>query len=727
MIETDSSKSISRRKFIKLSGLSGAVLALGFSLPVLGTEAEETSVLHNLSSGAVAAELGPFILIDSTGKVTLMAHRPEMGQGTFQALPLIIAEELEVPFDKVTIQIAPIDSKFGNQSAGGSNSVKGSWNTLRKAGAAAREMLVKAASQKWQANVDDCFAKNGNVINRTTKASLSYGELVEMASKLDVPQEPKLKDPKDFKLIGKSLPRPDILNKVNGTAQFGIDMALPGMLYASIERSSVFHGKVTKFDDTAAKAIKGVKYVLLSERKINKHTLQGVAVVADSYYAATQGRKALKIEWHNGVHEQFSSKGLSQQYRELAKTDGLTDKNEGDFEKAFAGATNKVEATYELPFAAHATMEPQNALAYVKGDTCEIWASTQVPANAKSSVAKYLGIPEQNVTVHLTFNGGGFGRRLYPDPIMEAVYLSKQTGAPIKLIWTREDDMSQGPFRPGTYSDLKGALDATGNLVALQHKVVAPSLGFDSNPQYDRTKVDRGVLEGISESAYEVPNFRTQFVLAETDVPIAAWRSVYSSTTAFAHECFIDELAVAAKKDPLAFRLGMAHKSERVKQVLTALAEKSAWNKPLPKGWGKGVAVWEFFAGLCGHVVFVSKKAGKPIKIEKVVAVIDSGITINPDNVKAQTEGNIIMALTAALKDEILFENGKAVKQNFHDYRMLRINETPIIEVHMLTNLDKPRGVGEPGFPPLAPALANAIFSATGKRIRKLPFDLETV
>lgn len=722
-------KSIDRRKFLKVSGVSGTALVLGFSLPGFGGEEQTDSILRKIDpSKVLSVEVNPFIIIENTGKITLMATKPDMGQGTYQTMPLLIAEELEVDINQIHIAKAVTEKKYGDQSVGGSNSVKGMWLPLRKAGAAAREMLVKAAAQSWKTDESDCYAEKGKVIHRPTKRSLTYGELVETASKFEVPKEPKLKEPKDFKLIGKAIHRADVPLKISGKAGFGMDVEVPGMLYASIERSPVFYGKVVSFDDTEARKIKGVRHVLNAERKLNKNIFSGVAVVADSYYAALQGRRALKITWDNqGNDQKISTEAIYNEYRELAKTEGLTDTNVGDFSAAFTSAAKQLEAQYELPYVAHAPMEPQNATVSVKGDQCEVWAPTQVPDWALGEIATYLQIPPENIRLNVTFLGGGFGRRLFFDSIMEAAYLSKQLQAPIKVVWTREDDTTQGPFRPGTLSVLKGALDANGKLVAFQHKIVSPSIDYDNFPGYDKNKPNESVMEGVSKNAYEIPNFRTNHVFVENILPLGWWRAVYSSTTTFAHESFIDEMAVAAGKDPLQFRLDMLGKSPKIQRVLSLLAEKSGWNKPLPKGWGKGVAVWEFFAGLCGHVVLVSKTEGKPLKIEKVISVIDCGIAVNPDNVKAQTEGNVVMALTAALKDAITFEGGKAVQKNFDAYRMLRINETPLVEVHIVPSEESPIGVGEPGMPPLAPALCNAIFHATGKRIRNLPFDLESV
>jgi isoquinoline 1-oxidoreductase beta subunit len=726
MLNNPTKPHMNRRKFIQLSGLSGAVLALGFSIPLPGKDKEMS--LENIGTDTpLAKEITPFILIDSAGKIVLINHKPEMGQGTWQAMPVIVAEELDVRLDQVEIQMAKADKKYGDMGVGGSNSVKGSYMHLRKAGAAAREMLVMAAAQTWKVTPAECTTKEGMVYHKGSTRKASYGELVEKASTLAVPKEPRLKDPKTFKLIGKPVPRPDVLEKVDGTAKFGIDVKVPNMLYASVERAPVFHAKVKSVDDTKAKAVPGVKQVLQSERKLNKNTFYGVAVLADNYYAALQGRKALKIQWDTQGHDKVNSQTLYAKFKDLSQAEGHIAHSKGDFEKAYLASAKKLEAVYELPFAAHAPMEPQNCVAHVQDNKCEIWAPTQVPDWARGEVAKYLNMPEENIILHITYLGGGFGRRLFFDSIMEAVHLSKQAGVPVKSVWSREDDMTAGPFRPGTLSVMKGGIDAAGKPLAFQHKVVAPSIGYDNFGSKDPSKrEDEGAMEGIKDSAYDFANVKYHNIYAETTMPLGWWRAVYSTTTAFAHESFVDEMAHAAGKDPLQFRLNLITINTRMKKLLTFLGEKSGWSKPVPKGWGKGVAIWQFFAGQAGHVVFVSKNNGQ-LKIEKIVAAIDCGTAVNPDNVKAQVEGATVMAMMAAMKDEITFEGGKAVQTNFHNYRMMRINEIPPIEVHILPSTEKPDGVGEPGLPPLAPALGNAIFAATGKRIRKLPFKIEEV
>jgi isoquinoline 1-oxidoreductase beta subunit len=639
----------------------------------------------------------------------------------------MIAEELEVSLDQVTIKQTGGEKKFGGgQSAGGSASIRTGYQSMRKVGASAREMLIKAASQQWNVPVTECYAENAKVFHKPTGKSIGYGELAETASKVEVPKSPNLKDPKDFKILGKKSPRPDVPLKVNGKAIFGIDISVPGMVYASIERCPVFGGQLVSFDATAAKKVKGVIAVETCERNIAGQKSEGVAVIAENYWAAVQGRKALVIKWDYQGNENFNSKTFEQSLRDAAKDEGAVQHKQGDFDKAFTEASVKLEAFYETPVVSHSPLEPMNCVAsWYDGNKVEIWTSTQVPGSIMNEIPRTFGVPAENVKVNVTFNGGGFGRRLYPDYVMETVQLTKKIGKPVKAIWTREDDTRNGPFRPMTYSAMKAALSPDGKAIAFQHKVISPTLG--GKKDYDKTKADGTMTEGISEQKYEIEHMKNSFVYHYIHVPMVAWRSVTSSTLAFAHECFIDEMAIKAKKDPMAFRLGMLTKESDTKTILQKLKEVSHWDKPLPAGWGRGVAQYEFFAGQAGYVVEVSKK-GTGIKIEKVYAVIDLGTVVNPDTVEAQVQGAAVMALTAAIKSGITFEKGETVQSNFHNNQLVRINEMPKVEVHILANGGpKIKGVGEPGLPPFAPALCNAIYAATGKRIRRLPFDINKI
>jgi isoquinoline 1-oxidoreductase beta subunit len=717
----------SRRDFLKAAGLTGAAFALG-----LTTNNVHASPVLNLSALPESVELTPYILIEKSGKITIMNPRPEIGQGTFQAIPALIAEELEVPLDKVTIRQTGGETKFGgmwSQAVGGSGSVRGGYLSMRKVGASAREMLIKAASDQWTVPVAECVAENATIIHKPSGRKLTYGQLAETAAKLPVPKEPKLKDPAQFTMLGKPMPRPDVPLKVTGQATFGIDSKVPNMVYASIERSPILGSKLVSFDAAQALKIKGVKQAVKVERVVGKNHYQGVAVIADNYWAALQGRKALKVTWDHQGYDTFNSVDFEKQLRDLAKSDGVIGHNTGDFDKTFAESPNQLEAFYETPILSHSTMEPMNALAHYQPDgKVTLWLSTQGGDLTRQEVARVLGVPMDNVTVHVQFNGGGFGRRITQDFASEAAMLSKTIGKPVKVIWTREDDTQLGPFRPMTFSAMRGALSADGKAVALQHKVIAPSIDATMNETYDKTKPDGTMLEGTNEQKYDIPNLNTRYVHADIHIPMTYWRSVTSSTLAFAHECFLDEMAHKAGQDPMAFRLSMLSKDSDTKRVLEKLKEVSGWDTPLPAGKGRGVAQWDFFAGLAGQVVEVSKTKDGGLTVDKVYCVIDLGTVVNPDNVKAQVEGSVAMALTAALKDGITFEKGQAVQANFDKNRMMRINEMPIVEVHILAEGGPTiKGVGEPGLPPLAPALANAVFAATGTRIRRLPFDLEKV
>ena len=716
--------SIDRRKFLKLSGITGTGFLIG-----LNAGFANTAAVGNLPEAPDLYEFTPLINIEKSGKITLFNTRPEIGQGTWQSVPSMIAEELEVTLDQVTIVQTGGQKKYGpTQWVGGSSSIRGGYNELRKAGAATREMLQKAAAASWNVPFDECYAADGKIFHKPTGKSFGYGELAEAASKLEVPASPKLKDPKDFKLLGKATPRPDVPLKSSGRAVFGIDAVTPGMVYASIDRCPVMGSKLISFDDSATKKVKGVLQVVTSERIVGIYRYETIAVIADNYWAALQGRKALKVIWNHLGKDAFNSKTFETKLRSLASQEGLLDHSQGDFDKSFSTAPLKLEAFYETPFVSHSPIEPMNCLAsWTAGNKLEIWTSTQVPGSVVSDTAKEFGIPEENITLHTLFNGGAFGRRLIHDYVMEAVDISKKIGKPVKTIWTREDDTQQGPFRPLTFSAMKAGLSADGKPIAFQHKVIAPSLEATLEKNNDKTKINKTMTEAISEQKYEIPNMKNSYVAADFDMPLLYWRAVTSTTLAFAHECFIDEMALKTKKDTLAYRLDIVKKGSDTEKVLRKLKEVSNWNKPLPAGWGRGVAQYEFFAGLCGQVVEVSKK-GKGIKIEKVYAVIDMGTVVNPDTVKGQVEGAIVMAISAAIKSGITFDKGQTVQTNFHNNQILRINEMPVVEVHIIADGGEViKGAGEPGLPPLAPALCNAIYAATGKRIRRLPFDINNI
>lgn len=714
------SSTIPRRKFLKISAMSGTFLALGY-LSIFG---ENPKIINlDLEDGNTESELNPYIFIDNAGKIILFNHRPEMGQGTFEAIPMIIAEELEVDIANITIMPSPADrAKYGDQMVVGSQSIHRNYDLMRRVGASAKEMLITAAAGKWNISAEKCYAENAMVINRNTGAKFSYGDLVADARKLKAPENPTLKDPKDFKIIGKSLPRRDIPSKLNGEAQFGIDIEVPGMLYASIERSPVILGKLVSFNDEKAKAVKGVKYVLKTQREVFGQIRVGVAVVADNYWAALQGRKMLEVRWDNGDLETWTTQKIKDDYLNASRQPEEVFEQKGDFEKTFNDAPIKIEASYETPYQTHAPMEPMNATVSLEKDKCEFWGSTQNPNGMKDFLSRKYGIPEENVKINYTFMGGAFGRRSLTDVVEEAADLSKQTGAPVKVIWTREDDLTQGPFRACSLNVCRGAIDNDGNLVSLEHKVICQDI---RNQNGNNPKPTDGIAGGIN-TEYAIPDFKISGVLRKFYIPVSYWRSVYHSTNCFAHESFIDELAYAAKKDPLDFRLSLLKNHKRYTQVLQKVAEKSDWYKPREKNTGKGVAIVERSGAFVAMVVEVKRLQGK-ILPTKIITAIDCGTPVNPDIIKAQTEGCIVMGLTATYKSGLTIDKGKMVEQNFNTYKMLRIEESPEIEVYVIESNEQPQGAGEAGLPTVAPALTNAIFELTNKRIRSLPFKLEEV
>jgi isoquinoline 1-oxidoreductase beta subunit len=709
----------SRRSFIKKAGATGLTFWLGLSY----VKGESTAVI------STAKSLTPFIKIDASG-ITIFNPNPEMGQGSYQAVASMIAEELEVTLDQITIKNTSGEKEFGGgQWAGGSSTVREGYLTYRKIGASAKEMLVKAASQIWGVSPESCTAKEGKVLHAATNRTLKYEELAEAASLLEIPKEPKLKDPKDFKMLGKSVKRPDIPLKVTGKAEFGIDADVPGMLYSSVERCPVIGGTLKTFDATAAMKVPGVVKVVSAERVIGKYSSTGVAVIAKTYWAAIQGRKALKIDWDTKGFETFNSSDYEHKLRSLSKEEGILDKQKGSVDLPVAQV---VESFYETPMVAHHPLEPMNCTVHVKGKKVEIWTSTQVPVSVTGpgmmgSMPALVGINPEDITLHAGFIGGGFGRRLYFDYIVEAINVAKQVDSPVKVVWSREDTTTQGPFRPMTFSKMIGGLSEKNQVVSFQHKVISPGFMDSAMPNWDKTKLDSMMTEGISAQEYDIPNMKNSFVFADYHVPMAAWRSVTSSTLAFAHECFIDELAHKAEKDPLDFRIDLQSTNTDTKRVLKKLREITNWDKPLPAGKARGVAQWDFFAGLSAQAVEVSLAKNGAVSVDKVYVVIDLGTVVNPDNVKAQVEGAVLMALSAAIHPAITLKNGVVEQKNFDTTPVTRMSEAPEVIVEIITEGAKIKGVGEPGLPPFAPALGNAIFALTKKRLRKLPLEIEFV
>ena len=699
---------IRRREFIKVVGLSGGGLFLASYVPLKSISARPGEDPKIFAPSV-------FLRIDSNGIVTIIVHRSELGQGVKTALPMLVAEELEVEWDKIIIEQADADPKYGSQTTGGSTSIRRNWEPLRVAGATARVMLITAAADRWNVSAENCFAENGFVINKLNNKKLSFGELVEDASKLPVPANVKLKDPKDFKLIGQKVHRVDTPDKIYGKAKFGIDVVIPGMYYAAVKRCPVLGSRIVNFVGTDAKSSSGVKDVV--------RISNGVAVIADSTWRAFKGRDMLTISCAAGSSVPPNSEDIRNELLEKSKTDGYEFQRRGDVSREVEGE-RFLEAVYEVPFIAHAPMEPMNCVAKFENGKAELWAPTQHPQNARSEVAKALGINEDDVTVHVTLMGGGFGRRLISDFAVEAAEISKASGKAVKLTWTREEDMKYGWYRPPSMHVLKGSIDKEDKPLKFSHHVIAPSI-IQYRFAPDLPPEDYDIFEGTDNIEYQIQNFRVAGTTIKTDVPISWLRSVYNTQNPFAIESFIDEMAFAAHTDPVEFRRKMLSDDSRLKNVLNVAVEKSGWGegKILPKGRGRGVALFKGYESYCAQVAEVSVE-GNIVKIDRVVAVIDCGIVVNPDLVESQMEGSIAFALSAALKGEITVEDGAVKQSNFDDYEILTYKEMPVVEFHYIKNTFPVGGVGEVGVPPCAPAVCNAIFAATGKRIRKLPIRL---
>jgi isoquinoline 1-oxidoreductase beta subunit len=693
-----------RRDFLQLTGTIGAGLVIGFRIP----------------DRRAVAPFAPnaWLRIGIDNSVLVVVDRSEMGQGVTTSLPMLLAEELEADWTKIRFEFAPADKAyinqlFGIQGTGGSSSVRAAWKPLREAGAQARTMLIAAAAQAWGVEPASCRAEAGAVMHAATKRRLTYGALAQRAAALPVPANVPLKDPKDWRLAGKPTKRLDTRFKVNGTAQFGIDVRVPGMLTAVVARSPVFGGKVRSFDATAAKAIPGVRHVV--------QISSGVAVVGDGYWPAKQGRDALNVSWDEGPVAQVSSASISSLFAQRATQDGAVARHDGDAVAALAAAAQRVEAVYEMPFLAHATMEPMNCTAHVRAGAVDIWAPTQNQTGVQMVGGQLGGVPPENVAVHTTYLGGGFGRRFELDFIVEALETSKAAGAPVKVIWSREDDIQHAQYRPANYHQLRAGLDASGRAVAWTHRIVAPSIMARMFPQTVKNGLDGEAVEGGVELPYAVPNVHVDYQLTDTGIPVGFWRSVNNSFNSFAVEGFIDELAVAAKQDPYEYRRALLANAPRHRGVLELAASRAGWGTALPSGRGRGIAVFKSFESFAAQVAEVSVSPAGDVRVHRVVCAIDCGMHVNPSTIEAQMQGGIVYGLTAALNGAITIENGRVMQSNFHDYPMLRLAEMPVVEVYIVPSNEAPGGVGEPGTPPIAPAVCNAIFAATGKRIRKLP------
>ena len=715
-------KTISRKNFLRLSALSGTALCLGLYFPA---NAEEAKIINGDDVQGTDIELGAWILINTSGKVTLVSHRAEMGQGVYHSIAQILAEELEVDLKEVDIIFAQGDrKKYGSQVTGGSSTIRSSYKNLLKLSASAREMLVQAAATKWAAPPSECYAESGHVFHRPSGKQFHYGELVADAAKLVPPTDVQLKKPADYKIIRKPLHRKDTPIKTNGAAIFGIDKKVPGMLYAMVERNPRLRGKVQSFDDAATLKVPGVKKVFKVRMSVFSTYREGVAVVADSSWAAMQGKKVLKVEWDDSGFEHLNTSDIYSRQEELLKTnEGLSFKLQGDPNSIISQAAKKLDVIYQTPYQSHSCMEPVNCVAHYQGDKVEIWGPIQAPEWVQDCISKEMGLPLDKVIVNMTFLGGGFGRKAFMDYPHEAAVISKEIGAPVQVLWTREDDATQGPYRPGISYRCEGVL-ANGKIDAFKIRLAGQNNNHWRGASKDKPNgsAPEGFLKPYSGT---IKNLSIADIPFETPIPTMWWRSVYASTNGFAYESFIDELAVEAGEDPLQFR--RAHlQEERCQRLIDKIEEVSGWKNRKKKD-GYGVAITECFGSTVGQVVKVSKDAKGKIKIDHVWAVVDCGWYVNPDIIKAQVEGSIVMALGAATMHEITFKDGMTEQKNFYSYKMPRIMDIPPTEVYIMENDANAGGVGEPGLPAFAPALTNAIYDLTGKRVRKLPFNLAEV
>jgi isoquinoline 1-oxidoreductase beta subunit len=699
----------SRRTFLKVSVAAGGGLLVGLYVP---------SVDQRGSAEAAGAELVPnaWIRIGTDDSVTLRVATSEMGQGVYTAIPMLLAEELECDWARVRVENAPADKAyfnplFGVQATGGSTAVRAFYTPLRQAGAAARDLLIAAAAQRWGVKEDSCRAESGYVVHNPSGRRVRYGELVDAAAKLPVPTAAILKDPSEFRLIGRPTRRLDTPLKVNGTAVFGQDIRLPGMLTAVVARCPVFGGKLRRFDDAKARRVKGVRQVLAIE--------SGVAVVADGFWSARQGRDVLAIEWDLGPHAQVGSADIRKRLDAALNKTGAVARREGDVDKALRGA-RRIEAVYEAPYLAHATMEPMNCTAVVTANGCEVWVPTQGQTGAQRTAARVAGLPLEAVKIHTTFLGGGFGRRGEQDFVAEAVEIAKRVGAPIQVAWTREDDMQHDLYRPATLNRFAAGFDKAGNIVAWRHAIAGPSIANRALPALIKDGIDFTSVEGAKNLPYAIPNIAVTYAMENGPVPVGFWRSVGSSQNAYVTECFLDEVAAATKRDPFELRRALLKEHRRHLGVLELAAEKAGWHKSLPAGRHRGIAVAESFGSFVAQVAELSIADGKP-RVHRVVCAVDCGVVVNPDTVVAQMESGIVYGLTAALYGQITIRNGRVEQSNFHDYPLLRIAEMPQVEVHIAKSDEPPGGVGEPGTPPIAPAVANAMFAATRQPVRRLP------
>jgi isoquinoline 1-oxidoreductase subunit beta len=711
-------RSPSRRAVVR-SGLAG-VFVLGFHLPARAVNEPEQP--PDSTQGKFAPNA--FIRVDRSGQTTLVMPQVEMGQGVYTAIPMILAEELDADFNKVTLGHAPPDDKlyanpiFGIQVTGNSNSIRSFWKPLRTAGATARLMLVRAAAQQWQVDPASCSTSNSVVSHPSSGRTLSYGDLIDAAGAQSVPQNPPLKDPKDFKLIGKPLKRLDTPNKTDGKVVYGIDAMLPGMKFATLAQCPVFGGKVGRVDDSAARKVLGVQQIVVLDDL--------VAVVGDHMWAAKKGLDALVINWDEGANAKINSSDIWDDLRAASKKDGVVAKSVGDVAKGLTQG-ERVDGEYELPFLAHATMEPLNCTVHVTPDSCEVWTGTQVLTRVQQSAAKAAGLPLEKVKAYNHLLGGGFGRRLEADMVAAAVRIGKQVDGPVKVVWTREEDIQHDIYRP-VYRDVISATLSGGKIAAWKYRIAGSSIMARWAPSIFINGIDIDAVDSAVDNPYDIPNFQVEYVRAEPPaVPTGFWRGVGPNNNVFATECFMDELARKAGADPIAFRIGMLDKTPRLKAALQLVAEKSGWGQPLPARAGRGVCAQPSFGSFIATVVEAEVDEHGEVHLRRVTSAVDTGIAVNPDTIAAQLQGGLIFGLTAALWGEVTIERGRVRQSNFNDYRMLRIDEVPKIDVHVIKSGEDPGGIGETGTTAGPPALRNAIYAATGVALRRLPIDRKAI
>jgi isoquinoline 1-oxidoreductase beta subunit len=705
---------LSRRSFLGASAAASAGLMLGLSLPFSIGKAEAAA------DGVFAPNA--FVRIGSDGKIVLTMPYVEMGQGTYTAIPMLIAEELEVDLQQVILEHAVADEKLyvnpllGIQATGNSNAIRGAWQPLRQAGAVARTMLVAAAAERWEVDPATCRAEKGEVVHTPTGRRLGYGQLALDAGRMPAPESVELKQPQDFKLIGTPAKRPDAPAKVNGTAVYGIDVRPPGVKVATLAQSPVFGGRVKSLDDAAAKAVKGVRQIVRLD--------DAVAVVADHMGAAKKGLEALVIQWDDGPHAGLTTEAIAAELEQATLTPGAVAQEIGDADNAMASAVTKVEATYQLPFLAHATMEPMNCTVHVHKDGCEIWVGTQALARAQAAAAETAGLPLDKVVVHNHLIGGGFGRRLDVDGVARAVEIAKHVDGPVKVVWTREEDIQHDMYRPMFIHRLSAGLDDKGMPVAWNNHYAGSSVVARYLPPAFNNGLDPDTTEGAIDLVYNLPNLHVEYVRVEPPgIPTAFWRSVGPSRNVFVTESFLDELAAAANRDPVAYRLALLDMAPRAKAVLALAAEKAGWGMKQPPRVGRGISVQNAFGTYMAQVAEVEVANDGAVRVRRVVCAVDCGIVVNPDTVEAQVQSGVMFGITAALYGNITVRNGRVEQTNFDSYQILRMNEAPDVEVHIVQSQELPGGLGEAGTSAIVPAVINAIFAATGKRLRRLPVD----